>query len=231
MNYWILGHKAGALKSLGEIVEAAYLFSLIFDQCPSKRESAFRSFEIRTDEEWDACFLKCQSDRERAALYALRANAKFSIAAEAMEKIYELDPTNENLELLLVKEIREMEKDLLGIEFNDKKKQNKQFHNLPRKKAGSYLVALQTFVLKCIEENKIANPELWQLANGYLEYLAGDLYAAGKTFERLKENITNKLLKEQVAMSSVFNVNEYLFISLVFVGIVLLEFKVNLVPL
>ncbi len=198
LNYWILGHKAGALKSLGKRVEAAYLFSLIFDHCLSKRESAFRSFSIKTDAEWNECLLKCQSDRERATLYALRANAKNSIAAEAMVKIYELDPENDNLELLLVKEIRELERDLLGVAFNDKNKQNKQFHNLPRKKAGEYLVTLQAFVLKCIAENKVARPELWQLANGYLEYLAGDLYAAEKTFTRLKKNLSNKLLTEQL---------------------------------
>ena len=198
LNYWILGHKAGALKSLGKRVEAAYMFSLVFDQCPSKRESAFRSFFIKTDEEWNECLLMCQSDHERATLYALRANTKNSVAAEAMEKIYELDPSNENLELLLVKEIRELERDLLGVEFNDKNKQNRQFHNLPRKKAGDYLVTLQAFVLKCIDEKKVARPELWQLANGYLEYLAGDHYAAEKSFNRLKKNITNKLLSEQL---------------------------------
>jgi hypothetical protein len=155
LKYWILGHKAGALKSLGNRVEAAYLFSQIFDHCPSKRESAFRSFYIHSDEEWDQCLEMCQSDREKAALYALRANAKNSIAAEAMEKIYELDPTNEHLEILLVKEIRELERDLLGLKFNDKAKQNLQFHNLPRKSAGQYLVSLQAFVLKCIDEKKV----------------------------------------------------------------------------
>lgn len=198
LTYWILGHKAGALKSLGNHVEAAYLFSLIFDKCPSKRESAFRSFFIKTDEQWEECLQMCQSDREKAALYALRANAKNSVAAEAMEKIYELDPSNENLELLLVKEIRELERDLLGVQFNNKKKQNLQFHNLPRKKAGEYLVTLKKFVLKCMTENKVARPELWQLADGYLEYLAGDLYAAEKSFTRLKQSIKNKVLHEQL---------------------------------
>ncbi len=198
LNYWILGHKAGALKSLGKRVKAAYLFSLIFDQCPSKRESAFRSFYIKTDEEWEACMLMCQSDHERASLYALQANAKNSVAAEAMDKIYELDPLNENLELLLVKEIRELERDLLGLEFNDKNKQNHQFHNLPRKKAGDYLVTLQTFVFKCIDEKKVAQPELWKLASGYMEYLAGDFYAAGKSFNLLKKSLRNELLIRQL---------------------------------
>jgi len=51
IEYWILGHKAGALMSLGEHIEASYLFSKVFDKCPGKRESAFRSFKIKTDKE------------------------------------------------------------------------------------------------------------------------------------------------------------------------------------
>ncbi len=44
----------------------------------------------------------------------------------------------------------------------------------------------------------MARPDLWQLANGYLEYLAGDLYAAEKSFTHLKKNLKNKLLIEQL---------------------------------
>jgi hypothetical protein len=36
LDYWILGHKAGALMGMGKNIEASYLFSIIFDQCPSK---------------------------------------------------------------------------------------------------------------------------------------------------------------------------------------------------
>ncbi len=62
---WMLGHKAGAMSHLGEEVEAAYLFSQIFHRCPSKRESAFRSFNIKSDEDWETCLLRCRSDQER----------------------------------------------------------------------------------------------------------------------------------------------------------------------
>ena len=47
LNYWIMGHRAGALYSLGEKVEAAYLFSLVFMHSPGKKESAFNSFRIK----------------------------------------------------------------------------------------------------------------------------------------------------------------------------------------
>ena len=199
LNYWIEGHRAGALKKLGKKVEAAYLFSKIFQYAPSKRESAFRSFHVETDEEWEACLLMCQTDGERAMLYALRANADHSKAAYEMDHIYQLDPTNENLELLLVKEIKKLEKDFLGLEFNNHKSENKSLYNIPRPDGGAYLVRLHELVRKCIKEQKVLRPELWMIADGYLEFLSNDFYAAERTFDKLEPIIKNPILKEQLA--------------------------------
>ena len=75
VEYWIWGHKAGALQALGNRPEAAYLYSRIFEKCPGKRESAYRSFRIDTNEEWEQSLLLCKNDHERANLYVLRANS------------------------------------------------------------------------------------------------------------------------------------------------------------
>ena len=66
---WIEGHRAGALTKLGRHVEASYLYAKIFDNCPSKRTSAYRSFKILTDQEWIDCLKLCQNNQERATLY------------------------------------------------------------------------------------------------------------------------------------------------------------------
>ncbi len=200
LKYWILGHKAGALKALGEHVKASYLFSLIFENCPSRRESAFRSFYINTDEEWIACEQLCKSDLERVSLYALRANASGSKAVEEMAKIYELAPKSHHLEVLLVQEILKMEKNLLGLEFNSHKKENKRRHDIPKAYAGDYVISLQAFARKCAKEKKVARPELWHLAEGYLLFLAGDNYQAQKTFQSARKEVTDKLLKEQLSV-------------------------------
>lgn len=200
LNYWIMGHKAGALMKLGKKVEASYLYALIFEHCPSKRESAYRSFNISTEEEWNEALLLCQNDRERATFYAIRASSESSRAAEEMEKIYALYPDSPNLELLLVKEVKKLEKDLLGINFNDKLRQNKQFFGLPRKNRGDLVISLHRFVKKCIKEQKVREMQLWKLADGYLEFLAGDLYAADKTFFKIENEIQLPELKEQLAV-------------------------------
>jgi hypothetical protein len=200
INYWIMGHRAGALMKTGKKVQASYLFSLIFENCPSKRESAYRSFNISSEKEWQEALLLCQDDRERATLYAIRASSESSRAAEEMEKIYELYPESPNLELLLVKEIKKLEKDFLGTAFNDKLKQNKQFYGFPRKQRGDYIISLQKFVKKCIDENKVRSIILWKLADGYLEFLAGDDYAADLTFSKIADEIKNPVLKEQLGV-------------------------------
>ncbi len=200
MHDWILGHKAGALKHLGQEDEANYLYSKIFLNSPSKRESAFRSFQIESDEAWERVMLLCVDNHERANLYALRAHSDESKAVEEMIKIYDLEPTNENLELLLVNEIKKLERDLLGIEFNDKREQNKKLFKIPRKDVGKYAIKLNGFIRKLADEKKVTRPQLWRLAEGYVEFLRGDLYAATQTFEWLSPKMKDIVLKEQLSV-------------------------------
>ena len=197
--WWILGHKAGALRALDRKAEANYLYSRIFAECPSKRESAFRSFSVRNREEWEAVLRLCRSDKERSVIYALRANAADSQAIYDMETIYNLYPESKHLEVLLVKEIEELERDLLGLDWNKKKKQNKRRHKIPRAQAGDYVIELQKFARRLRLEGKVARPTLWYIAEGYLEFLAGDLYAAAKTFDEVRPTVESEDLQLQLA--------------------------------
>jgi hypothetical protein len=198
IDYWIEGHRAGALKALGRHVEASYLYAQIFVNCASKRESAFQSFYIKNDEEWDACLRLCKSDEERAALYCLRAYEDQSRAVEEMRNIYELDPQNSNLEPLLVNEIKELEKDLLGLAFNSHKATNKRYFNLPRPKAADYAIELTQFAQRLADEKKVKRPDFWRMAQGYLELIKGDNYAADRAFRLAEQGIKDDILKEQI---------------------------------
>ncbi|MCB0641077.1 MAG: hypothetical protein KDC44_05530 [Phaeodactylibacter sp.] len=196
--YWMLGHKAGALMALGRNVEASYLYAIIFQKCPSRRQSAFQSTRLKSDEDWANCMRLCQDDRERAMLFAIRANARDSRALEEMRKIHELDPTNPDLEVLMVKEIKELEKDLLGIEFNNNKGLNERLFNRPRAGAGDYVIELQKFAREIRLANDARRTKFWQMAEGYLQLIAGDYYAARLTLLEVKEVTTNPALLEQI---------------------------------
>ncbi|MCH2081026.1 MAG: hypothetical protein MK226_01485 [Saprospiraceae bacterium] len=198
LDYWILGHKAGALMGMGENVEASYLFAIIFDQCPSKRTSAFRSFNIHSDEEWKACLLRCETERQQAVMHALRANASHANRLEEMQAIYDLDPNNEYLPLLLIKEIQELEKDLLGYGFNDQNAHNKRYHKRPRPEAGKNIIDIQKFVREIVNDNRIEDLGLWVITEGYLEFLAGNEYFAQRTFKKAQKMVKKPALKEQL---------------------------------
>ncbi|MEM1215536.1 MAG: hypothetical protein AAGJ82_07625, partial [Bacteroidota bacterium] len=200
LEYWIMGHEAGALQALGRRPEAAYRYAKIFDKCPSKRESAFRSFRIETDEEWTAALNLCRSDHERASLYVLRANSSSAHLIQELENIYAYDPQHHALEMLMVKEMQHLERDLLGEEFNPKRSQNQRRHNIPRANAGERVIELQQLIRQWLREGQLPEPTLWKLALGYLEVLAGDFYYAERTFADVDDLLTRKQksLREQL---------------------------------
>ena len=186
--YWTLGHLAGALQRLGKYPEAAYRYSLIFKNCLSKRTQAYQSFVIRNDKDWDATLKLCESDAEKSTLYLMRAGGSHTFAVEDMQIIQDLDPNNAQLDLLLISDVQELEKIYLRTQVTDRRQGNAQ-GAIKREAAAKHLLNLQTFVRTSIKEKKIANPKLWRALEGYLELLAGDLYAARSTWERLEDDL------------------------------------------
>jgi hypothetical protein len=198
INLWLLGHKAGALMRLGRNVEASYLYTLIFKSSPSKRESAYRSFRIKTDAQWEQCLDLCQSDEERATLYVMRAMNPKSLSLADMRKVYDLHPQSLDLEPILIREVRKIENDFLGHTFRRDRVDEPVFYTKARTERGKYLLELKKFVLDGANEGKVAHPELWKVAYAYLEYLSGDLYSARRLFNDLEGNLADKALEEQV---------------------------------
>ena len=184
--FWMLGHLAGALQQLGKPAEAAYRYALIFRYCPSKRTQAFRSFQLRTDQEWEKTLRLCQDDTERAALYLMRAGTARTYTVEDMEKIYALDPGNPQLDLLLVGDVQQLEKIFLRTPVTELK-YGRLRSAQTRDLAAQHLISLQRFARRVVHEDKTPNVKLWQAMIGYLELLAGDRYAAVKSFERAED--------------------------------------------
>ena len=210
LEYWIEGHRAGALKATGKRVEASYIYSLIFENSKGKRESALNSFSLRSEEEWKACLLLCKTDKERATIYALRAQAEGSKPLEDMKKIYRLDQNSEHLDVLLIKELKRLEKQLLGLEFNPRKRQNKQFYNVPKPGTGEYIIALQGFVREHNKTTPKKSAALWKLAEGYLELLAGDFYHAERTLAKAAEfKVDDKMAEQIEALRLVAKISAY----------------------
>ncbi len=200
IRYWALAHRAGALRSLGEKAEAAYLFSRVFEACPSKRVSSFLSFRIRSDEEWQACLDLCQSPEEQANLYFMRSLDKNSRGLEEMKAVYQLAPTSDKLPLMLVREVNRLENSLLDTDLSENLLFFQSYGAYPREEAVQELFALKSFIgeVQKEEEKPVTRPELWTLADAYLEYVVGSPQRAQRIFEELRKSTKDDKLKTQI---------------------------------
>lgn len=195
INYWALGHRAGALRALGRRSEAAYLFAIVFRYCPSKRKQAFESFDIKTDAEWLECLGLCKSPQERAALYAIRASYNNARALDDMYELYKLDPQNEHLDMLLIRETLRLEKIFLGNDFR-----RGRYDRATILKTLDYLARLRAFVGGVANQNRVKKPALWRTTEGYLALLAGDVRGSLATLYKA-EKLTppeDRLMLEQI---------------------------------
>lgn len=189
--YWIIGHLAGSMQQLKKYPEAAYRYSLIFRLCPSKRMQAWRSFLIRNDRDWEQTLRLCQNDVEKATLYAMRAGGSHAQAVEDLQQIYDLDPHNQQLELLVASDIQELEKIILRTAVTDLK-YGQAIGDIKRQNADKHVLGLQKFVRQVVREKKVANLKIWQAFEGYTELLAGDRLAAGNTWNKLEKKLDKK---------------------------------------
>ena len=207
---WIEGHRAGAMMALGDRIKASYIFSRIFEESPSKRSSAYRSFNIKTDEEWQQCLQFCKTDEEKATLYALRASFPDSRLLIEMKNIYAYDPASQHLPLLLIQEMKRLEKHLLGTSFNDKRQRNKRYYGIPSKTAGNKVIALQQFTTQVLTEGLVQEPSLWWMIDGYLALLSGNYYDAHKSFAKAEQLISGGIMEEQLEVFKlVLQITEY----------------------
>ena len=199
---WALGSKAGALMQSGKRAEALYLFSVLFDKCPSKRVNMYYSFRPQSDDEWTAVMNKCKNNREKTTLHLIRAINPYAQATEEMDAIYALDPASDYLTLLLVREINKLETNLMDYDFKfdlpipmDYKP---EITDDGSQMNGEYLYTFKKFVSRKVSEKKVKDLRAWQLAEGYLNYLTGDFSAASQTMQSLEGSETNTKVKTQI---------------------------------
>lgn len=185
MYFWALGHKAGAMRSLGKEIEAAYLFSKVFAHCPAKRIPSWLSFRVDNDEAWSQVMALCESEEEKANLFVMRAIRPEAYVMEEMQAIYGINPALPQLRLLLSREINKLENDLFGWDFDFEFPLKTEYDGVSVKKALNYRAELESFVQQCNQEGKVSNPEFWKMAEGYLAFMDSRFDQAESIFASL----------------------------------------------
>ncbi|GMT48536.1 MAG: hypothetical protein IEMM0008_0075 [bacterium] len=194
IKYWALNHKAGAFRRMKLYAKAAYLFSRVYDLCPSRRISAYRSFLIQTDAQWKQALALCKSNREKATLYTLRALNPENNALEEMNAVYRLDPTSRHLQDIATKQINGLERELLGYQLKDFYPLGKKAPEEVRKRLNDMI----QFVNKVKGKQTGYDKTFWLVTLAYLDYMAGDLNKARELINDLKGQYMSTKLMDRV---------------------------------
>jgi len=198
LRYWALEQKAGALRKLGLEAESSYLFSFVFDHCPSRRGSSFESFRITSDTAWNLCLSLCRTAREKTTLYFLRGTRPHGDAVEEMRSIREIDPSSDQLNVLLVRELNKFEEGLLELDPAKNVAFFTNYESFEKKADVPALFSLKELVARCVSEAKVKNLDLWRLALAYLEYMTAGYDDARGALEKLKNSTANDTIRKQI---------------------------------
>jgi hypothetical protein len=190
-----LALKAGALFHTDRRMEAAYLFSKAFSASPVKRISNYISFDwaVESARKREEYLALCANNKEKADMLALFALNTASWELEAMEKIYQLDPANQALEILAVREIKKAEEFYLTPMLDKQEGGKTFFYNWNQMGGDSAMTAnslqvknLHLFLQKLAEEKKVVNPALYQVAAGYTALIQKDFTGSRRLLDKAK---------------------------------------------
>ncbi|TAG95678.1 MAG: hypothetical protein EAZ20_00135 [Bacteroidetes bacterium] len=198
IKYWALSHKAGALYSKGNIGESLYLFSRIFDLCPSKQASSYLSIKIYGQNDWDNAMGLCKNNDEKATLYFIRSLATNANGVEEIKNVYDIAPKSEKLPYMLAREINKLEYDLLDIDLNKNLLFVKNYQGDETANAIKKAESLKSFISFTITENKLKNLEIFRLGGAYLEYVTGKPAKAKAIYQDIASKTKDEYLKNKI---------------------------------
>ena len=201
ISYWAMDHYAGALNKLERKAEANYYFSKVYVNSPSRRQSAYYSISINSDQEMNDAKNLCQTKDEKLALHFIRGMEPINLAINDIEFINDNAENHEYAKVMMSFEINKLEHFLLyrgegsfsNFEDDNPIKSNEEAINYLKR-----LIILNQKILPNDDSNKF-----WHLSLSYLYFLNKD-YANCKTI--LDENIPKDTdLKRQHTIIEMLN--------------------------
>ena len=189
LYYRALSYVAGLYYKEKQYAKSNYLYSQVFDHCPTLRVVAAYSFRPQDEADWNQSLALAKNNQEKAALWAIHGYYKDEETAIA--KIFELDPSSEHLNYLLTRLINNQEN---KTQPNYKDKSVAENKKLQKSKLDQSTFDL---VLKIAASNATNEPYLWNVALGYLQTLNGNYVKADEIYDAVE----TKLPKTELASS------------------------------
>jgi len=189
IDYWAMDHYAGLLLNKGAEAAGMHHFLKVFKECPSRRHSAYYSFQIDDQKLWDKTYERCESDAEKALMHFIRGTKQDVLALEDMRAIFGLLGNHEWLKIITAREINKLESE--NFEYWREQPISHLLNTL--KQRGSllknddyddYAGQLLEFASTAYYNNR--QDGFWQVAKAYLELMTGKVRAAKITLQQGK---------------------------------------------
>lgn len=186
LYYRALSYVAGIEYKQKNYAKSNYLYSQVFDRCPSLRIVAAYSFHPNEQKDWNQALAMATNNDERAALWAIQGY--YGDEEKAIESIYKLKPKSQHLDYLLTRLINNQERKV------DKSFQEKTVSQNKKRTKDSIALSAIGLVTRIAQANQTAKPYLWDVAAGYLETLNGNFSQADKNFDKAEGKMPKTLL-------------------------------------
>ncbi|OXG07992.1 hypothetical protein BC749_101169 [Flavobacterium araucananum] len=194
LYYRALSYVAGINYQQKKYSTSNYLYAQVFDKCPELRIVTAYSFRPQNETDWNKSLMMAKTNKEKAALWAVHGFYKDE--AQAIGKIYELDPKSEHLNYLLTRLVNKQEQDIndsFDVKTNSDDynspvvkqtvTENRDFNKAKINTKGFDLVA------KIAAAGNTEKPYLWDISLGYLQTLKGDYAAADINLNKAEKTL------------------------------------------
>lgn len=200
--YYTLDQLAGCYYSSGNYEKAAYLFMTVFSNSYDRKESAYLSYSFCNHH---SALGKphLQNLDDTLSFITLKSIREFSNPFVGMKQIIKAAPNDSRLELLFMRSINEMEREVWPIRFGMEGK------DLPNLVEANY--ALDNLLELCgemVQNRKVKNKDFWALSYSYLTFIKGDTPKAMKYLKKAKDKKYKVQKSTLQQLYTVFSWNE-----------------------
>ncbi len=210
--------KAGALYHTGKNKEAAYLFSQLFAAGTEKRISNYLGFNwsVKRSENRETYLSLCKNNTEKANMLVLFAMNGVNSEAAALKEIYQLNPANDALEVLAVREINKLEEKYLTPVLQKQPGGKSMFFSWDDAGADSIMlasqneaIALQNFLHEAAASKAVKSNGLFETGAAYVAYMLKDYSNAKKLLASAEKMPLTQKVKDQWALTNLLvTINE-----------------------
>ncbi len=189
-----ISYKAGSYFKTGKEDEAALWFARAFKLSPRNRKPNFLGFYWSTRNSdsmlQPEIMAKTNDNREKALIAALFSLHGLAYGLENMKLMYRLDPSNDMLPVIAVRELKKLEENYLSPVLAAQSGAEGYFYLAEEKPKINHLqhaAKVLAFFEQLVADNRVPQNDLFRMAAAYTAYIKGDYVKASRLSEEISK--------------------------------------------